>query len=80
MKNTKENEGKHEGKHERKSLTQQDSVTHVLDPRNTKRYKIHGQQGTIKVASSSPYGGLEGSSREGSSIHLGDLLHRGHEL
>ena len=34
---------------------QQDIVTHMLDPRNTKRYKIHDQQGTIqRVTGSSP--------------------------
>ena len=35
--------------------SQQEQVTHMLDPRNTKRYKIHDQQGTIeRVTGSSP--------------------------
>ena len=37
------------------SLKPTRTITHVLDPRNTKRYTIHNQQGTIhRVTGSSP--------------------------
>ena len=51
--------GKHEGK-ERNHSNKKETITHVLDPRNTKRYTIQSQQGTIhRVTGSSTLGGLE---------------------
>ena len=45
----------HEEKTRENHSNQQDLVTHMLDPRNTKRYTIRIQQRTIhRVASSSP--------------------------
>ena len=49
-----------QGETREKSLNQQEMVTHMLDPRNIKRYTIRIQQGTIhRVTGSSPRGGLE---------------------
>ena len=62
-----EHEGKHEEEHDRKHSNQQDSITHVLDPRDTKRYTIQIQQRTIQVAVVLLREEvLRGSSREGS--------------
>ena len=50
-KNTRGKRGKHKGKHS----TNNNIVTHALDPRNTKEYKILIQQRTIhRVTGSSP--------------------------
>ena len=38
------------GEHKRKHSTNTNMITHVLDPRNTKRFTVHIQQRTIQVA------------------------------
>mgnify|MGYP005822941609 CR=1 FL=1 len=45
-KETREITGEHKGKHS----TNTNMITHVLDPRNTKRYTVQIQQRMIQVA------------------------------